>query len=487
MTITLEPDVRSLFVGVDEPVPTLDGDSIRYVNLDNAASTPAHVSVLAAIERFLPFYSSVHRGTGYKSRLSTRVYEQAREIVGNFVGADPSRDVVVFASNTTEAINKLARTMPIADDDVVVTTLLEHHSNDLPWRARGRTVRVRALADGSLDEDDLDRRLAEHAGRVALLAVSGASNVTGVVPPIHRLAEKVHAAGGRILVDAAQLAAHRPIDMRPHDDPGHLDFVALSAHKMYAPFGSGALIGPRAGFGSIPDHRGGGTVTTVTDDDVTWADLPDRAEAGSPNVIGAVALAAAVEALQAIGWDRIVAHETDLLRYTSARLADLPGVRLYGPSAADSPRVGRDPVQPRRGRSRPRRGDPRPRVRCRRTQRVLLRPSVRHPLTRARRRRQPRAWARRVRNGDKRRLPGMVRVSVGFYNRTTDIDRAVAGLEHIAAGGFSSRYGSDEHGEYRPLGYHEPALFTLACRRPAAHHSPRQPEAVDENPLVHAS
>jgi selenocysteine lyase/cysteine desulfurase len=340
MTITLEPDVRSLFVGVDEPVPTVEGDSIRYVNLDNAASTPVHVSVLAAIERFLPYYSSVHRGTGYKSRLSTQVYEQAREIVGNFVGADPSRDVVVFASNTTEAINKLARTMPIADGEVVVTTLLEHHSNDLPWRARGRTVRVRALADGSLDEDDLDRRLAEHAGRVALLAVSGASNVTGVMPPIHRLAEKVHAGGGRILVDAAQLAPHRPIDMRPHDDPGHLDFVALSAHKMYAPFGSGALIGPRAGFGSIPDHRGGGTVTTVTADDVTWADLPDRAEAGSPNVIGAVALAAAVEALQAIGWDRIVAHETALLRYTSARLAELPGVRLYGPSAADSPRVG---------------------------------------------------------------------------------------------------------------------------------------------------
>jgi selenocysteine lyase/cysteine desulfurase len=486
MTITLEPDVRSLFVGVDEPVPTVEGDSIRYVNLDNAASTPVHVSVLAAIERFLPYYSSVHRGTGYKSRLSTQVYEQAREIVGNFVGADPSRDVVVFASNTTEAINKLARTMPIADGEVVVTTLLEHHSNDLPWRARGRTVRVRALADGSLDEDDLDRRLAEHAGRVALLAVSGASNVTGVMPPIHRLAEKVHAAGGRILVDAAQLAPHRPIDMRPHDDPGHLDFVALSAHKMYAPFGSGALIGPRAGFGSIPDHRGGGTVTTVTADDVTWADLPDRAEAGSPNVIGAVALAAAVEALQAIGWDRIVAHETALLRYTSARLAELPGVRLYGPSAADSPRVGVVPfnldgvdhglvaailghehgVGVRNG--------------C-----FCAHPYVIHLLgldaVAAR------AWARRVRNGDKRRLPGMVRLSVGCYNRTTDIDRAVAGLEHIAAGDFSGRYDSDAHGEYRPLDYREPTLFTLAGGRPAARHSRRERPPVKDNALAHAS
>ena len=116
-------------------------------------------------------------------------------------------------------------------------------------------VHVRAAPDGTLDEDDLDGLLARHAGRVALLAVTGASNVTGVVQPVHALAERVHAVGGRILVDAAQLAAHRPIDMRPHDDPGHLDFVALSGHKMYAPFGTGALIGRRDGFAPPPPAR----------------------------------------------------------------------------------------------------------------------------------------------------------------------------------------------------------------------------------------
>ena len=232
-------------VGRDERIPLLDGRLVRYVNLDNAASTPAFRGVVDTVQRFLPYASSVHRGSGYKSRISTAAFEDARARVGRFVGADPERDVVLFAKNTTEAINKLARSLTMDDDAVVLTTLLEHHSNELPWRARprARTVCIRAHADGTLDEEDLDRRLREHAGRVALLAVSGASNVTGVLPPVHRLAEKVHAVGGRILVDAAQLAPHRAIDMRAHEDPGHLDFVAMSAHKLYAPFGSGALVG----------------------------------------------------------------------------------------------------------------------------------------------------------------------------------------------------------------------------------------------------
>jgi selenocysteine lyase/cysteine desulfurase len=170
--------------------------------------------------------------------------------------------------------------------------------------------------------------------------VSGASNVTGLVQPVHRLAAKVHAVGGQILVDAAQLAAHRPIDMRPHDDPGHLDFVALSAHKMYAPFGIGVLVGGRDRFLGEPDHAGGGTVRAVTVDDVAWADLPDREEAGSPNVVGAVALAAAMRTLRALGLDRIAAHEAELARYARARLANVPGVTFTGRSDVRPPGSG---------------------------------------------------------------------------------------------------------------------------------------------------
>ncbi len=220
---------------------------------------------------------------------------------------------------------------------MVLTTRLEHHSNDLPWRARVRTVQVAALPDGTLDLEDLDRRLADDAGRIALLAISGASNVTGVVPPIHEIAEKVHAVGGRILVDAAQIAAHRPIDMRAHDDPGHLDFVTLSAHKMYAPYGAGVVVGPRSAFGAVPDQPGGGTVKAVMAGAVSWADLPDREEAGSPNVLGAMALAAAATTPSRVGLDRIAAHESELTRYAIDRLAAVPGLTIHGPSDTSGP------------------------------------------------------------------------------------------------------------------------------------------------------
>jgi selenocysteine lyase/cysteine desulfurase len=458
-------DLRQEFAGMDHPVPVLDGQLVPYVNLDNAASTPALWSVVETVEDFLPFYASVHRGTGYMSRLSTATYERAREHVLAFVGADPERDVVLFGKNTTEALNRLARSMRMAAGSVVLTTMLEHHSNDLPWRARERTVRVPFRPDGTLDEDGLDELLAEHAGRVALLAVSGASNVTGLIPPVHRLAEKVHAVGGRILVDAAQLAAHRPIDMRGHDDPGHLDFVALSAHKMYAPFGTGALIGGRDAFRSTPDHSGGGTVGAVTRDDVAWADLPDREEAGSPNVVGAVALAAAIKALNQIGLDRIASHETELASYAVTRLAAVPGVRLQGPAAQEGPgtvgaRVGVIPftvdgldhglvaavlgyehgVGVRHG--------------C-----FCAHPYMHHLLRLDRF--EVDHWLDLARGGEHRGAPGMVRVSLGAYNDMADIDRAVRALEWLVAGEIQGTYREHPDGSFVPDGYVEPLLFDL--------------------------
>ena len=163
------------------------------------------------------------------------------------------------------------------------------------------------------------------------LTVSGASNVTGFVQPIHRLARKAHAVGARILVDAAQLAPHRRIDVRPDGDPEHLDYVAISAHKMYAPFGVGALVGRRDTFlqGS-PEYQGGGTVEIVTPAHVQWAGLPDREEAGTPNVVGAVAMAVAAQALMDAGMETVTRHEAALTAYALERLASVPGVTIYG-------------------------------------------------------------------------------------------------------------------------------------------------------------
>lgn len=265
-------DLRSRFTGLDVEVPLLDGRHARYINFDNAASTPPLARVRRGLEQFLDYYSSVHRGTGFKSQLSTWAYERARARALAFVAADPATHTCIFVKNTTEAINKLARRLSLTLDDIVLVTQMEHHSNDLRFRRVSTVVHVGLGPDGVLDEDDFARKLDMYAGRLRLVAMTGASNVTGYILPVHRFAEQAHAVGAMILVDCAQLAPHRAVSMRPLGDPGHLDFVALSAHKLCAPYGTGALIGRTDVFETgEPDMAGGGTVELVTLDEVTWA------------------------------------------------------------------------------------------------------------------------------------------------------------------------------------------------------------------------
>jgi selenocysteine lyase/cysteine desulfurase len=439
--------LRDEIVGVDELVPVLDGGLVQYVNLDNAATTPPMRAVVDAVQHFLPMAASVHRGSGYKSRFSTTVFEDARRAVGDLVGADPDRDAVVFTKNTTEAINRFARTMIMARDSVVLTTTLEHHSNLLPWRRRGQVVHVRAEADGSVDENDLDTKLNRYAGRVAVLAVTGASNVTGITPPIHRMAAKVHAVGGRILVDAAQLAGHRRIDMRRHDDAEHLDAVAMSAHKVYAPYGSGALVTGRQCIGADPDECGGGTVRAVTLDGVVWADLPDRAEAGSPNLLGAVAFAAAARRLTEVGLDALAAHERDLTLYARRRLATVDGVSIFGPATPDlgvipftvdgwDHRLVADVLGHEHGIG--------VRSGC-----FCAQPYVHHLL--GMNRGEVARWVADASVGDLRRAPGLVRLSIGGYNARSDVDHAVDALQHIVANEVRGVYCQGPDGTYRPV------------------------------------
>jgi selenocysteine lyase/cysteine desulfurase len=474
MTTTL--DLRDRIVGIDHRVPLLDGTEVPYLNLDNAASTPALRDVLDAIARFLPFYSSVHRGTGFKSRLSTEAYDDAHRVVAAFVGADLDRNTVIFGKNTTEAVNKLSYRLALGPDQVVLTTLLEHHSNDLPWRRAAQVVHVQATPEGRLDEDDFDRQLARHRGRVALVTVSGASNVSGFVQPIHRLARKAHAAGARILVDAAQLAPHRPVEMRPDDDPEHLDFVVLSAHKMYAPFGTGALVGPRDVFlRTAPEYRGGGTVDAVTLDEVLWADTPDREEAGSPNVLGAVALAAAAGALLDVGMDAVAEHETELVAHGLRRLARVPGLRIYGatdPARADE-KVGVIPFNLE--------GIPHALVAA-----ILgyeagigvrhgcfcAHPYVVHLL--GLKPAETAAWRAQMARGDKTNMPGLVRASFGCYNTTEDVDRLAEMLERIVRRNYRGSYRQLASGEYVPDGHEDDFAPYFAL---AMHHVPEGPRA----------
>ena len=182
-------------VGADSRVPLLDGTTARSINLDHAASTPALQSVHATVSRFLDWYSSVHRGAGFASQLATHAYEEARATVGAFVSVCPKQHVVIFGANTTWALNKLARRITFQPGDIVISTELEHHANDLPWRQVAQVVRVRVDTRERLDKDHYLQLLRRYAGRVRLVAVSGGSNVTGVLPPINPLAELAHAAG----------------------------------------------------------------------------------------------------------------------------------------------------------------------------------------------------------------------------------------------------------------------------------------------------
>jgi selenocysteine lyase/cysteine desulfurase len=312
-------------VGAGVMVPCLDGEERPYRDLDCAASTPALEVVADAVTAFLPWYSSVHRGAGYKSRRATAAYEGARASAQRFAGrpADGG-DIVVLVRNTTEAINHLAYRLGLGADDVVVTTVVEHHANLLPWARVAQRRWVECGIDGTFEVDDVVAVL-DNGPVPSLLALTGASNVTGWLPPIEEICHEAHARGVPVLVDAAQLAPHRPL-------PASADFLAFSGHKLYAPYGSGALIGPRDTFATgDPFLAGGGAVDLVDLDEVIWTDPPEREEAGSPNVIGAVAFGAAMDALGRIGWDAIAAHETALSTRLHDGLRAIEGVRVLGP------------------------------------------------------------------------------------------------------------------------------------------------------------
>lgn len=342
--ISAEPGVRidgwpAEIVGNGLPVPVFGGDRIPGAYLDNAASTPALRAVVDAVNDFLPYYASVHRGAGYSSRIATAAYEDARERVARFVGATDEQ-VVIFAKNTTEGLNRIARLHAERGTTVFVSTA-EHHANLLPWRWRASTVRFfRADANGVIDEDDLRRQLRDAPPGPRLVALSGAYNVSGYTPPIHRFARLAHEYDAEILVDGAQLAPHRRVALGGTAPEEAIDYFVFSAHKIYAPFGSGALIAPRRRLdAATPDLLGGGIVDLVTLDEVVWNALPDREEAGSPNVIGAVALAAALDRLELLGREGIEAQEHALTGYTIERLSAIPGLRFLGPPGGPD-RVG---------------------------------------------------------------------------------------------------------------------------------------------------
>ena len=311
-------------VGARALVPLAGGGHIEYANLDHGASAPALRVVRDTVDALLERYASVHRGAGWHSKVCTELYEGSRGPVRDFVGGRAD-DAVIFTKHTTDSFNLLAHSLPARTTVVVFET--EHHAALLPWERDGvNVVRLAAPASPQAAVDAVDHALRSRPAGPALLVVTGASNVTGEIWPITALAAVARARGARIALDAAQLAPHRPFSITELG----VDYVALSGHKLYAPYGAGALIGRADWLAQAPPYLvGGGATATVTDDETTWKPLPDRHEAGSPNVPGAVALATACHVLSQADRAGLAASEQALTERLRDGLTDIPGVTVH--------------------------------------------------------------------------------------------------------------------------------------------------------------
>ncbi|MGW3551274.1 aminotransferase class V-fold PLP-dependent enzyme [Streptomyces griseoincarnatus] len=340
--VAAEPSVCAPLpvLGRDVAVPLVTGGEVTYAALDQAASAPALQRVWDDVAAYAPYYGSVHRGAGYLSQLSTDLFENARRTVAEFLDCRDG-DEVVFTRSTTDSLNLLAAALPDGCEVFVFET--EHHAALLPWRRAGRVTFLDAPDSPAQAVAALERALADRDPYgPALVCVTGASNVTGELWPVRELAAAAHAHGARIVLDAAQLAPHRAVSVRELD----VDWVAFSGHKLYAPFGSGVLAG-RADWlrEAEPYLAGGGASRTVVRRadggvDVRWHETAARHEAGSPNVIGAYAVASACKALTEAGFEALAAREDALVRAVREGLADVPEVRFLSLFGDDAPRVG---------------------------------------------------------------------------------------------------------------------------------------------------
>jgi cysteine desulfurase / selenocysteine lyase len=448
-------NVRDQLIGLNCKVPLLDGSETIYINFDNAASTPTFNFIFERIGEYLQYYSNVHRGTGLKSLLSSHVYEKGREMVAEFVNANLDDSVIIFTKNSTEALNRLARRYPFEKGDIVLTSLMEHHSNELPWR-RAEYDHVGLNPDGTLNLNDLELKLKMYNGRVKIVALTGASNVTGYINPIDKIARMVHAAGAEILIDAAQIAPHRPIDMQGRNKSEKIDYLVLSAHKMYAPFGIGVLVGNKRIFEfGDPDIVGGGVVDIVTLEEAYWSDLPEKEEAGTPDIVGVVALAEAIKMFRQIGWKSIIQHEAELTSYLLTRLNKLDRVTVYGDSdpANSINRLGVVPfnvdgvphallaaILSYEGGIGVRNG-------C-----FCAHTYVKYLLDINEK--DAKKLESEIKLRDRSNIPGTVRASFGIYNTKDEIDRMCNTLEKIISRGFDGKYTLNrEKGIYLPDGY----------------------------------
>ena len=314
--------------------PILDQKIGRYplTYLDNGATTQKPLCVIEAIrDYYLTINSNVHRGVHRLSQLSTEAMEMARQKVSDFIGAK-DKSTVIFTRGTTEAINAVASgySQILKEGEAVVISAMEHHSNIVPWQMAcqksGAILCVIPMSDeGVLDIEEYEKILKEN--RVRIVSVAYVSNVLGTVNPVAQMVDMAHKYGAEILIDGAQSTPHIPVNVEALD----CDYYAFSGHKMYAPTGIGVLYGKRKALENLPPYQGGGDmIDHVTFEKTTYAPLPFKFEAGTPNIEGAIAMGVAIDFLSEIGMEAVHTHERELMEYMTARMKEIDGMVIYG-------------------------------------------------------------------------------------------------------------------------------------------------------------
>ncbi len=338
--------LQASFIGRDTEYPTVNGERSPRVYLDSAASTLMMAPAYNVGHEFLEHYASTHSDLHYAARGASHAFEWAHQRVLEFVGASPDRYCSFFAgSGATAGFNRMAASLSSAraERKVVLVSEMEHHSNDLPHRHHNsQVVHVPCLGEferyGGLDMDRLGEIFEEHGENVNYIAVTGASNVTGAITPLAEVAKMAHAVGAYLIVDASQMIAHTPVSM----DDADIDVLVFSGHKIYAPGSPGAVIAKKDVLNAIkPTELGGGMVDDVyIAEYMPTATLPDREEAGTPNIVGAIILGAVLDLLIRAGMDKVREKEIALIDFAWNGLKAIEGVMVYGPEPSDVPRTG---------------------------------------------------------------------------------------------------------------------------------------------------
>ncbi len=316
--------------GANLPVKTKDGEITKRIYFNNAATSLALKSVMRKVNTNVPMLTYTDAPSPLGKR-NTIHYEEVRQMIINYIGGDEKKDDVIYVKNATEGINLLSDLFYQEDpDQIVITTAMEHMANYLPFVSRFKIAIVDVTKFGDLDLNDLENKLKKFKGKVKLVTVTAASNVTGITPPIYKIAKLAHKYGAKILIDAVQSIQHRPFSMKPYGDDDHLDFMVFSAHKCYTPFDGGALVGPKEFFEKYhPFVDGSGSTQFVSREKIILDDPPQRYEAGYPDIFGVMAMGKALNFLKKIGLDQIADYEKKLLVYAQSKLWEVPKIEMY--------------------------------------------------------------------------------------------------------------------------------------------------------------